>query len=233
MRRGPLAAIVVATAISTVGAAPALAETVLNLTDTVVFNGSSYVVEPQVGTTTTTVTAPASLSLGDAFNPSNPVFNNFDSTAGSSEAWNFQDDYVFTVTGASILEVAAIAFGPNAGGTANANGSYSGLTDLQARLIAATGNPAPTVGVPTGNILVDSWSPFIGNGVSEALTMPVGFAPGTYILQIRGEAVEPASYGGTITFEPTPVPLPPSAWLLISGFASFALLSGRRRRADR
>jgi hypothetical protein len=226
-----LTAIALAVSLSVGGVVPALGSTVLNLTDTVVFNGSAYVVEPQSGTTTTTITAPASLSLGDAFNTSNPVFANFDSTAGSSEAWNFQDDYVFTVTGSSILEVAAIAFGPNAGGSANANGSYSGLTDLQARLIAASGNPAPTVGIPAGNILVDSWSPFVGNGISEAVTMPAAFAPGTYILQIRGEAVEPASYGGTITFEPAPVPLPPSAWLLMSGFASLGLLTGRRRSA--
>jgi hypothetical protein len=209
-----------------VAASAVHADTVLDLTDTVTFNGTSYVVNPS-GLASSTITGANSLSLGDAFNNGTNLStgSNFNSQAtGSGSPWNFQDDYVFNVTGSTTVQVAAISFGST---PSNPGGSYTGLTDLQARLIGASGNAAPTVGAPVGGTLIDAWSNFSFNGVNEVDSLPTGVGAGTYILQIRGEAASPASYGGTITF--TPVPLPSTALLMLSGLGGMGLLTRRRR----
>jgi hypothetical protein len=53
-------------------------------------------------------------------------------------------------------------------------------------------------------------------------------AAGDYILQVRGEATTGSSYAGTITF--TPVPLPSSLVMLLSGLGLLGVAVASRRR---
>jgi hypothetical protein len=149
-----------------------------------------------------TVSPTISYTLGNSFNESGGVMTGspFNLSGGP---WNFQDDFYFSTTGATIQ-------------TAVISNLFSNVSDLQVRLIQAAGNGPPTIGTPAGTTLVDSWQTFnLGGGGSYNETLPTGFAAGAYILQIRGEAGSSASYGGSISF--TPVPLPAAVWLLVSG----------------
>lgn len=162
------------------------------------------------------VSPTVSYTLGNSFNESGGVTTGSDfNLSGTGAPWNFQDDFYFSTTGATIQ-------------TAVISNLFSNVTDLQVRLIQAAGNGAPTIGNPAGGTLVDSWQSFnLGGGGSYNETLPTGFAAGNYIMQIRGEAGSSASYSGTISF--TPVPLPAAAWLLVSGLG--ALGAFRRARS--
>lgn len=162
-----------------------------------------------------TVSPTISYILGNSFNESGGVATGSDfNLSGTGGPWNFQDDFYFATTGATVQ-------------TAVISNLFSNVSDLQVRLIQAAGNGAPTIGNPAGGTLVDSWQSFnLGTGGSYNETLPTGFAAGDYIMQIRGEAGSSASYSGTISF--TPVPLPAAAWLMLSGLS--VLIAFRRAR---
>jgi hypothetical protein len=193
----------------------------LYLGDTVTATGTGgsqtlNVFTPSGTTTNGTISPTVSYSLGDSFNEPGSVStaSDFYLPGSSGGPWNFQDDFYFSTTGATIQ-------------TAVISNLLSNVSDLQVRLIEAAGNPAPTIGIPAGNTLVDSWQTMNFSGGSYNETLPTGFAAGSYILQIRGEAGNAASYGGSISF--TPVPLPSSVWMLLAGMGT--VLAVARRRA--
>jgi len=202
--------------------AAALADSVFYLGDTVTVTGTGgsqtlNVITPSPANPSNgTVTPTISYTLGNSFNESGGVTTGSDfNLSGTGGPWNFQDDFYFSTTGATIQ-------------TAVISNLFSNVSDLQVRLIQAAGNGAPTIGNPAGSTLVDSWQSFnLGAGGSYNETLPTGFAAGNYIMQIRGEAGSSASYSGTISF--TPVPLPAAAWLLVSGLG--ALAAFRRTRS--
>jgi hypothetical protein len=66
-------------------------------------------------------------------------------------------------------------------------------------------------------------------GVDYTATMLNTIAAGNYILQIRGEAAAASTYSGTITF--TPVPLPATVIMLLSGLGLLGVVAARRRTA--
>ena len=219
-----LAALFGATAGGIAGAAT------LNLTDTVTATGTgsgqSYTVTSSGLPGNGTISPTTSFNLGNTLNlsGSNTIFN-LDppyslGANGGSGPWNFQDAYAFSTTGATI-QSALITL-------------TSTLTDLQARLIYAAGNTStsadPVLGPPPGGTVVDSWQTLTLGGTSITDTLATPFAPGSYILQVRGEATAggSSSYGGAISF--TPVPLPAALPLLVSGIAGLGVL-GRRRNA--
>jgi hypothetical protein len=225
------------TVLGTLAGGPAFAATVLNVTDTVTNTGSvgtpTYTVTP-VGPANSTISPTTTLTLGDAFNGSGQVATpaNFGVAAtGSGGPWNFQDDFNFATSGGSTIYTATIALP-----TVTAGGTTTGLTDLQARIIYGVfnGSPVngpPTLGPPAGGTLVDSWQTLnLGPNGSYTVTMPTGFAAGSYILQIRGEAAAAGgAYGGTIGF--TAVPLPAALPLLLSGLGLMGSLARRKRAA--
>jgi hypothetical protein len=206
--------------------------------DTVTANGTgtgqSYtiVTSPYSGDPANGTVSPTSTyTLGNSFNETisgityattGADFNG--NATGTGGPWNFQDDYYFALNPGATVQAALVS------------NSQSNITDLQVRLIYAAGNTVtsgnPVLGSPAGGTLLDAWQSLNVGGGSVNFSMPAVVNPADYILQVRGE-VEPsggpglaASYGGSISF--TPVPLPSGLPLLLSGLGGLWLL--RRRR---
>jgi hypothetical protein len=238
-------AVPLAVGLAVLNVAPSSAATVTNINSTITNAGTctqttgcveSYGITTQ-GNGTIAVPGNSQSSFGfvDSFNQGAGVLNvntgsNFGPAAvGAGAPWNFQDNILFSTTAATVQ--------------AQASATLSNVTNLQARIISVNnqqGNPldiytssnsnaAGLLGGPSAGIvtIVDGWANFANPilGVDYTGTMPTALAPGSYILQVRGEAAAGSSYSGTATF--TPVPLPAAVWLMLSGAAG---LSGFARR---
>jgi hypothetical protein len=201
--------------------------TALCLNDTVTYNGStgSNTVTTYPGMTVNSLASGGSYTVGDAFGSVHPLtpttlFPDSEVTPHpTGGTYNFYDDFFFTTTGSTTDDVAVIS------------GVFTNtISNLQARIFNSDGplgptNGAPTLGRPTTGTGVDGWSSPVGNG-SLSIILPTSFGPGTYDLQIRGDALGSAgSYGGSFNLQP--VPLPAALPLLLSGFG---LLGGLFRR---
>jgi hypothetical protein len=146
---------------------------------------------------------------------------------GSGAPWNFQDNILFTTSGGTV--------------SAQASATLNNVTDLQLRIISVnnpqgqpldiytstSANAAALLGGSNTVNIVDGWVNFANPiaGVDFTGVLPTNLAPGSYILQIRGEAAAGSSYSGTINF--TPVPLPAAIWMMIGGLAGFGRLVRR------
>jgi hypothetical protein len=190
------------------------------------------------GGTNQAVTVPPTGSFGfvDSFTQGTNFGSNLGVSAyyGSAQTeagapWNFQDNILFSTNGAA-AQAQAIA----------TMSSASGVSDLQIRIISATnpgtGNPwdvtnaanAATLLGPNGGVTVvpgDGWQTYNFAGTDFTVT-DSGSLTGYYILQVRGEAANGATYSGNISF--TAVPLPSAGWLMLSGLAGAGLLVRRR-----
>lgn len=138
--------------------------------------------------------------------------------------FEFYDDYVFSVTGATANVITS---------TINM-GALLGISDLQARLFEYSPPPAlPYIGPPPLGTLIEAWGTPVscGTGCSGSVVVldSVLLNPGTYVLEIRGNisGTVSGSYGGALNL--APIPVPGAVWLLGSGLALFGVL--RRRSA--
>lgn len=140
--------------------------------------------------------------------------------APADPGFTFYDDYVFTVASST---VDAASFVLNEGTTFS-------IDNLQMRLYSVSGNSTlPVLGdSPAG--LKAGWSnPISTDGLTSNIATTM-LSAGTYVLEVRGDALGEAggSYAGIIDLQP--VPLPAALPLMLSGIG---LLGGlvRKRRA--
>lgn len=226
------------------GSAPGVAATVTNINSTITNVGSctlaqscpeGYLVATYPGSTTQVVNVPPAASFGftNSFNQGSNVSTGSNlgaSATGSGAPWNFQDNILFSTNGAAV-QAQAIA-------------QLTSVSDLQIRVIAlnnpATGNPFDVTSTANASALLgaggvvtieNGWVNFEAPpvGVDYTATMLNTIAAGNYILQIRGEAAPASTYSGTITF--TPVPLPATVIMLLSGLGLLGVVAARRRIA--
>lgn len=219
---------------------PAVAATV-NINSTITNLGTpaaeAYATTPGSTAGAIVETAPTqeSVNFGNTFNQAGFLSTaaNFGAAAtGTGGAWNFQDNILFTVAGATVQ--------------ATASALTSSVTDLQVRVVALpsaadaasanafvnlSANAATLLGSTSTGLVVqpgDSWQSLTIGSTDITATLPATLAAGTYVLQVRGEAASAgASYSGSAVF--TPVPLPAAAWLLLSGIGGLGAWARKRK----
>lgn len=122
----------------------------------------------------------------------------------------FIDDYFFQISPASADAVSATI----------SNGTFA-VSNLFARLYTLSANPGGLVLTqPAGTV---DYGDVIDSGPATLVQInPVTLAAGSYVLEISGTASGPSggSYTGTLNL--SPVPLPPSFPLLLTGLLGFA-----------
>jgi hypothetical protein len=207
----------------------------------------TYQFAPSTGTTTTNVTASptTTYTFADTFNQTKgtSTFSDFGAAVytsgpkcpgnpnclGSSPflTWNFQDNYDFTTPlNGPQVQGAVLSFS-----IPSIPGGGIGVENVEARIIAFD----PTKQAP-GQLLstnlvtvVDGWQSAKTGGTVNLYTATLNsttLAANTeYVLQIRGEALNSGSYSGSVTF--TPVPVPASMLLLLSGLLGVVMLRYR------
>lgn len=195
--------------------ASALAQNALAATISLNYEATSAGQTGGNNTTPTTLSVPGTYTFGQTFTE--------DKSLIPLTSFDFYDDYLFTVTSATVNAIAIT----------NSLGASSQITNLDVRLFSWNGtveNPT-TAGSTTNNritLLSPSSTPFQGNpnpfsGGSFVNLPPQNLAAGTYVLQVRGVISGSAggSYAGTVNT--APIPVPAAFPLLISGLGMLGL----------
>lgn len=156
--------------------------------------------------------------FGDALGSLTQTVYTPTSGQGAGVNFEFYDDFVFTVSGATVSTVTT---------TLNLD-NYFHIDNLMVRIYSAAGNPIlPALGTPSGTeIDANSFAgPIFGNTIAFGSNTPL--SAGTYVLEVRG-AVS-GDFGGNYigALKVAPVPIPGSTWLM--GSAVLGLIGARRR----
>jgi hypothetical protein len=212
------------------------------------FCADNYGFAADAGTINNVTAGPTPYNIGNTFNPGGSPQTTADDfgaqvytpstsskcpsspncvNSSSPLSWNFQDNYEFLTPGSGpTVQGAVVSFT-----VGNGNGNI-GLGSLEARIVTAGDTSAPGTVAATANTVVDGWQNVTlqsGSLTTYTATLNSNALNGNtdYILEIRGEAASAAGYGGSVTF--APVPLPASAWLLISALCALLAITYRDR----
>lgn len=217
----PIGKLLLTVAIAAAGSGSALASTV-TLSYSTTSNGTT-------GTgTVTTLAVPGTDIYGNAFNGlgGTPI--------SSANPAGFYDDYFITISGATADGVtSSVSLSDASGGpTLQVNGLQAILYNISSG--SPTSSQVPLFGngsytaVETGtqsNVTVGA-----GEVVSTSVLGSIMLNPGTYALEIQGTIASGAiggSYSGDLNLS-SPVPLPATLPLLLSGLGGLAIWSRRR-----
>jgi hypothetical protein len=185
------------------------------------YNGSINVTAG--GGANTVLPVPGSDFYGNTF--SAPTLNF--AAPSSAMAYGFYDDFIFTI--------------PVGAGTNSVTSSISipgslEITALQSRLFALPsgytgGSSALGSCVSLGGCLAVWGTTVAAANVTYTVLNPILLGPGSYVLQIRGDATGAfgGSYSGVLNL--TAIPVPAAVWLFGSALGGLGLLK-RRRVAD-
>jgi hypothetical protein len=168
----------------------------------------------------TDATAANSYNYGNSYGSLNTTLYTPASGPSANINFEFYDDYVFTIGGATVNSVSS---------TINL-GNIFAIENLQARLYNASAQSSlPVLGSPVGGV-IEAWSSQVGPGGNIAITVlnDVLLNAGTYVLELRGSVSGQAggSYSGVMNV--APVPTPGALWLFGSGL--LGMLSLRRKQ---
>ena len=169
--------------------------------------------------TNTALPVPSSDFYGNTFTA--PTLN-FAAPAAAT-AFGFYDDFIFTI--------------PVGAGTNSVTSSISipgslEISGLQSRLFALPlGYTGGALGTCPGGCLAVWGTTVAAANVTYTVLNPILLGPGSYVLQIRGDATGAfgGSYSGVLNL--TAVPVPAAVWLFGSALGGLGLLK-RRRVAD-
>jgi hypothetical protein len=191
-------------------------------------NGSSGT---GLGVNDLTANAAGTYTFMNSFSGTTATFGNATITppGGSAEAIGFMDTYIIAVPAAS----------SNAFAFSLSLQSNSGLSDLSLRMYQyASGtypsltsvNPNVVYSGSLGTSLIDAWSTNTLVGSTDTTSLPtITLAAGEYVLQVAG--LSNGSTGGVYSGQMalSPVPLPPSVLLLLSGVGVLGGFALRKR----
>lgn len=137
-----------------------------------------------------------------------------------SPGWGFYDDFLFSISGPAATDLI----------TSTINLGTLSISNLEVRLYNTTNNPhLPVLGSPAGGA-ISGWSNPISGGTGSYTVLNTDLGPGTYVLEVRGDAtgVNGGSYSGTLNA--TAVPLPAALPLVLSGIGLLGAMARRRQR---
>jgi len=158
--------------------------------------------------------APGSYIYGNSFSADEGATQ----ISGAPAGIGFYDEYVFSISEALVNSIA----------TTISLGTDLKIDNLHASLFSNSTLSSP---LTTG-----SSSQFnVGNELGTAVTLSnLVLQPGIYVLQVSGlvSGVVGGSYSGVLNIAPAPVPLPASAWMLVSGIGALTSLLRRRRNVQ-
>ena len=170
------------------------------------------------------LSAPVTLTYSHAFNDADPLtaglqLSGVPGTVLATDT--FYDDYAFQVAGSSFSAITATID----------LGSVFDISNLQVRLYQGT-LQTTTTGV-VGPALMAAWSALAltaqGSGSGDVQVIaPINLAPGSYLLEVRGNIVGSSggSYAGAMNL--APVPEPASVALMLAGFGVLGFVARRR-----
>jgi hypothetical protein len=145
-----------------------------------------------------------------------------------ANTYGFYDNFVFTISGSDADSITSTI-------NLTSGAINTSLINLDAQLFLLSGN-ASLPSFEPNNMVTDSLSvssftlsPNV-SGSTVVLDPSVSLNAGTYVLEIRGFVNGNAggSYSGSLNV--TPVPLPASTWLALSGLGALSLWGRRRKR---
>jgi hypothetical protein len=173
--------------------------------------GSLYLSETTIGTGTnpfgniSAIAVPGNYTYSDSWSSAQ-------TSVVSTTSSGFYDDFVFTVAAGQLDSVTSSV----------SLGQMLGISGMQVRLYDynANGQVAPLLTTPVAGSAFDAWSStvaFPGGARTVDVLPTTTLAPGTYVIEVRGTVT--GSNGGNYTgsLNVTPVPLPSSLPILLSG----------------
>lgn len=171
------------------------------------------------------LTAPVTLSYTHSFNDTNTALAGLQlaELPGSSVLPTdfFYDDYAFQIDGSSFNSLTATID----------LGTWFDISNLQVRLYQ--GNLLTTTTGPAGPALVAAWSAQTltaqSSGGDVQLIAPINLAPGSYVLEVRGNltGTSGGSYAGVLNL--APVPEPGAVGMMLAGLGMLGFMVRRRR----
>lgn len=199
----------------TLGWAGIAAAAPLNLNYSTTYNGST-ITTVNTGNPVNALAVPGSYYYGNTYTAPTTVIPGSTNPPG----YGFYDDYIFTISGAAASSVTSTID----------LGSLLKISDLQERIYSLSGNAVPTLDAPNGTVFQSVSTP-IGSFGTVAVISNLVLNPGTYVLEVRGNAVGAlgGSYSGTLNM--SAVPLPAALPLLLSGLGLLGGVFRRRSKA--
>ncbi len=201
----------------------AAATPVLATTVAVANGGSLFLTE----TTTSAGSSPFGTISAPA-NPGNYTYSDSwsapQTTSVTGTTSGFFDDFVFTINPGQVdLLTSSISLG-----------NFLGISGMKVELYdyAANGGVTPLETTPVAGTGYDAWSStvaFPGGTSTVSLLQPVTLNAGTYVIEVKGTAngTSGGNYTGSLNL--TPVPVPATAWLMLSGIGGLGIMSRRRK----
>ncbi len=172
-----------------------------------------------------TLVAPVTLSYSHSFNDTDTALAGLQlaelpgSTMTASDV--FYEDYAFQIDGSTFNSLTATID----------LGSWFDISNLQVRLYQ--GSLLTTTTGPAGPALVAAWSAQTltaqSSGGDVQLIGAINLAPGSYVLEVRGNITGSSggSYAGVLNL--APVPEPGAIGLMLAGLGMLGFMARRRR----
>lgn len=173
--------------------------------------GSLYLSEATTGTGSSPFGNISALSV-----PGNYTYSDSWSSAQTSvvptTTSGFYDDFVFTVAAGQVDSITSSV----------SLGQMLGISGMQVRLYDynANGQVAPLLTTPAAGSAFDAWSSTVAfpGGTTTVNVLPTTtLAAGTYVIEVRGTVTGSSGGNYTGSFDVTPVPLPSSLVIMLSG----------------
>ncbi len=180
---------------------------------------------------TETTTSAGSSAFGTISAPANP--GNFT----YSDSWTAPQTSPVTGTNSGFYDDFVITIGPGQADSITSSislANFLGISNMKVELYdyTANGGVTPLTTTPVAGTAYDAWSSTVAfpGGTTTVDVLPTTVLnAGTYVIQVKGTVSGSAGGNYTGSLNLTPVPVPATAWLMLSGIGGLGIMSRRRK----